>query len=205
MATLLAGLSLGLSAGITPGPLTTLVITTALARGFGAGLRVAIAPLLTDAPIIVLSLLIFNHLPSGLATLLPAAGGCFVIYLGIEAVRTARHVRLDALADGGVARQRDLLRGLLVNVLNPHPWLFWLGVGGPILTTAWKGSLWGAAAFLLGFYGLLVGSKIGLVWGIARGRHLLTARAYRLALTLSGLLLVVLGGLLLGTAVQTVL
>jgi len=45
------GLGLGLAAGASPGPLLTLVVSSTLARGFGAGLRVALAPVLTDAPI----------------------------------------------------------------------------------------------------------------------------------------------------------
>ena len=54
------GIGLGLAAGISPGPLLTLVISTTLERGFRAGTRIAIAPLITDAPIIVVTLLILS-------------------------------------------------------------------------------------------------------------------------------------------------
>jgi len=53
---LILGLTLGLSAGITPGPLLTLVITASLRRGWAGGLQVALAPLITDAPIIIFSI-----------------------------------------------------------------------------------------------------------------------------------------------------
>ena len=50
---LFAGLVLGLSGGLVPGPLLTLVASETLRHGAAAGIRVALAPLLTDAPIIL--------------------------------------------------------------------------------------------------------------------------------------------------------
>ena len=66
MTFLITGLTLGFAAVISPGPLMTLVITRTLERGLGAGLRVAIAPLLTDLPIIVVSMIFFVTLPQAL-------------------------------------------------------------------------------------------------------------------------------------------
>lgn len=57
------GLSMGLSAGISPGPLLALVITASLRSGLKGGLLVALAPLITDAPIIILSVVLANRLP----------------------------------------------------------------------------------------------------------------------------------------------
>ena len=74
MTYLLTGLTLGFAAGISPGPLMTLVITRTLERGLGAGLRVAVAPLLTDLPIIAASLIFFAALPSALEILLTIGG-----------------------------------------------------------------------------------------------------------------------------------
>ncbi len=76
-------------------------------------------------------------------------------------------------------------------------------MGSPILTTAWQAAIVSAAAFLFGFYGLLIGSKIGLVWAVASGRHFLTDRAYRWILAGSGLLLIGFGLLLLKEGIST--
>ncbi len=51
-------------------------------------------------------------------------------------------------------------KGILTNLLSPHPWLFWLTVGAAILAQAIAKSWTVAAAFLTGFYALLVGSKV---------------------------------------------
>lgn len=198
MSALLAGLGLGFSAGISPGPLMSLVITTALARGFAAGLRVAVAPLLTDLPIVAAAVLFVAAIPEGVQALLAAVGGAYVLYLGADALRAARTARLGGAAPQ--AARRDVVRGALVNLLSPHPWLFWLSVGGPLLAAAWRVGSLHAAAFLFGFYGLLVGSKIGVAWAVAAGRRFLTDHTYRLLLAASGVLLFVFGGLLLWQA-----
>ncbi|MCL4861725.1 MAG: LysE family transporter [Caldilineaceae bacterium] len=200
MTPLLTGISLGFSAGIGPGPLTTLVISTTLARGFGAGLLVALAPLLTDAPIIGLTLVVISALPAAVVTGLAVAGGLYLLYLGGKTVQTARTA---VLATGGAApqqRRADLGRGALVNMLNPAPWLFWLSVGGPILTEAGQGPKLAALGFLVGFYALLVGCKIGLAWAVASGRRFLTDVWYRRLLAGSGLLLAGFGLLLIWQA-----
>lgn len=200
---LLLGMSLGLGAGISPGPLLTLVITRSLARGLGAGMRVAMAPLLADAPIILVSVLVFSALPPTLEIALTVGGGLFIIYLGVETLRTARHAHLAQIASGAQPASTDLWHGVLVNSLSPHPWLFWITVGGPLLTTAWRTNWWSAFAFLLGFYCLLVGSKMTIAMAVAGGRHFLSDAWYRRLLVLSGLLLCLWGALLLWRLVQT--
>ncbi|NMC50484.1 MAG: lysine transporter LysE, partial [Desulfovibrio sp.] len=54
---LAAGAALGASAGFSPGPLLTLVLAQTLAHGPREGIKVAMAPLLTDIPMLVASLL----------------------------------------------------------------------------------------------------------------------------------------------------
>ncbi|NCD26558.1 MAG: hypothetical protein EOL86_13335, partial [Deltaproteobacteria bacterium] len=49
-----SGLVLGLSAGLSPGPLLTLMLSETLRHGVRAGLLVAVAPLISDLPIIIL-------------------------------------------------------------------------------------------------------------------------------------------------------
>jgi threonine/homoserine/homoserine lactone efflux protein len=89
-----------------------------------------------------------------------------------------------------------------VNVLSPHPWIFWITIGGPLLVTQVATSLWHPLAFLVGFYALLVGSKVLLAAAIAGGRRWLNDRTYRFVLAASGLLLIFFGLLLLREAIS---
>lgn len=198
MPELLLGISLGFTAGISPGPLSALVVATALQRGVAAGMRVAIAPLLTDLPIVALSVLAVGAFPRQVLPYLATAGGLFVIYLGVDTYRAAGRATFEA--PDLDAPPSDVRRGIVTNLLSPHPWIFWLGVGGPLLVSAWDRGLGRAAGFLFGFYGLLVGSKLFLAWGVAAGRGILTLGGYRRMLKGSGVALVALGAVLIWQA-----
>ncbi|WP_066364323.1 LysE family translocator [Herbidospora mongoliensis] len=186
MRELLLGIGLGLGAGVAPGALLGLVITASLRGGFPAGLRMACVPLLSDLPVVVLSIVLAGALPSALLRGLSVAGGLYVVHLGYEAFSSSRTATLPTPGEKVPAQMG---KGVLVNLLNPHPWLFWITVGGPSVVAAWETGLSAAAAFLAGFYLLLVGSKVILAALVSAGRHRLSPRAYRLTLAASGLLL----------------
>ncbi len=90
-------------------------------------------------------------------------------------------------------------------MLSPHPWLFWLTVGGPLMLQLGQRALVNSGLFLAGFYGLLVGSKIFVAWAVASGRRYLSEQWYRRLLVLAGLALVALGLLLAYQAVAGLL
>ncbi len=168
MSDLLLGLTLGAAAGITPGPLFTLVVTVSLRRGFGAGARTALAPLLSDLPVVVIALAALAALPGVVVRGLGLVGGLYLIWLGIRTVSEARNP-----ADDGGSAVRDLRRGVVVNLLSPHPWLFWFSVGAPLTLGAWQRAPVRAVAFVGAFYALLVGSKMVAAAVVASGRRLL--------------------------------
>src|SRR4051794_39463652 len=174
MDSFLLGLSLGLGAGLAPGPLLALVIRTALQDGAAAGVRVAFSPLVTDVPIILVAVLLAASLPEAVLGGLGIAGGALVAWLGVGALRE-QPAPAEAAA-GAAAPQRDVMRGALTNALSPHPWVFWLTVGAPILA---QGSAADAALFLFAFYLLLVGAKVVLAIGVGAGRErLMQGRGY---------------------------
>jgi threonine/homoserine/homoserine lactone efflux protein len=199
MDSFLLGLSLGLGAGLAPGPLLALVIRTALQDGAAAGVRVAFSPLVTDVPIIVVAVLLAASLPEEVLGVLGIAGGAFVVWLGIEALRD-EPAPTEAAA-GAAVPQRDVARGALTNVLSPHPWVFWLTVGAPILAS---GTAADAALFLFAFYLLLIGAKVVLALGVGAGRErLMQGRGYAILLRASAVLLLVTGVLLAVEGVHT--
>ena len=206
MEELAVALTLGLAAGVSPGPLLTLVVSATLERGFGAGLRVASAPLVTDLPIILACLLVLRSVPEAFLAGVTLLGGAFVTYLGVDTLR--RSFQPQKLGAGAGTAARDLWRGVVVNLLSPHPWLFWLGVGTPLALRLWAASPALSLGWIALFYSGLVGSKIALAWIVARGRGRLDQRWYHGLLAGCGAMLVALGGLLLfqgGRAVFDVL
>jgi threonine/homoserine/homoserine lactone efflux protein len=197
---LLLGLSLGLGAGLAPGPLLALVIRSTLQDGVAAGIRVAFSPLVTDIPIIVLAVVLASSLPETALGALGIVGGVFVIWLGVEALRESP-APVEA-AIGAARPQRDLVRGALTNALSPHPWVFWITVGAPILAEQ-KAS--GSALFLGAFYLVLIGSKVTIAGVLAAGRErLVQGRGYAIVLRASAVLLLGTGVLLTVEGLQTI-
>ena len=196
---LLQAIVLGLGAGITPGPLLGLIINETLRGGWRAGVLVAIAPIIADAAIIGLTFTLFLQLPTFIFPVLGIVGGCYVLFLGWETLQTPSEVSIAAAeqAENAGNAWSSLRKGLIVNMLNPHPYLFWLTVGGPLISRLSQQSAWSAIfAFLAGFYSCLIGSKILLAVFIHTGRARLQGRGYRLALQVSGVLLLLFGGML---------
>jgi len=173
--TLSSGLALGLAAGVAPGPLSALVVSQTLSYGVREGVKVAAAPLVTDLPIILLAALVGNTLvsrpqPLGILSL---AGAGYICFLGWESIRIKP---ADLKPSATIAN--SMSKGILTNLLNPHPYLFWITVGTPLLLKTWAAGVWGAMLWLTGFYLMLVGSKIGLSLLVGYSRRLLYGRGY---------------------------
>jgi threonine/homoserine/homoserine lactone efflux protein len=184
------GTVLGLSAGFAPGPLLALVISETLKHNLGAGIRVAIAPIITDLPIIAATLYLAGRLGEfnqalGLISLL---GGCLLLYMGYQGIRT--HGMRPDLPQG---RSGSLTRGIMANALSPHPYLFWISVGAPIISKAMESGTATAGLFLGSFYLLLVGSKIVLALVVARSKDFLSGTLYLYIMRGLGVVLAVLG------------
>jgi threonine/homoserine/homoserine lactone efflux protein len=177
-----------------------LVITASLRSGLAGGLWVALAPLITDLPIIALSVLLARYLPPAALRWLGMVGGLVVIWMGIETIRSARKATLSSDAGARANPQRELWRGVAVNALNPHPYLFWATVGGPALVSGWRISPWYALAFILAFYALLVGSKMLIAWLVGRHSLGLSLTWYRRVLAGCGVLILAAGGWLIWQA-----
>ncbi|MGO9201374.1 MAG: LysE family translocator [Limisphaerales bacterium] len=186
MTALASGALLGLSCGLAPGPLLALVLAQTLRHGPREGCKIALTPLATDAPIIVAALVMAAKLAQlrSLLGVVSIAGGAFVLYLAWDVFRP---VRPQAAAPA--ERPRSWVKGILTNLLSPHPWLFWLTVGAAALAGAMTQSRLAAGAFLFGFYLLLVGSKVLVALLAARSRHFLAGRAYRVAMRVLAVLL----------------
>ena len=171
----IAGSVFGLAGGFSPGPTTTVVVSQTLRFGFIDGIKVAIAPALTDAPIILASLVLVGQLARfepvlGIISLLGAA---FLLYLAFESLRV-RGIEIDETQ----VEPRSISRGFVANLLNPHPYLFWFVIGAPKLIEASENGWMTAVAFLVGLYACLIGAKILVAFLVGRSREFLKSRGY---------------------------
>ncbi len=174
---LFSGAVLGLAGGLSPGPLTALVISQTLQFGTREGLKVALVPVCTDGPLIVLGALTISSLQGldGALGTIGLLGACFLLWLAWETARaTPPEVAVTDTSEANSAR-----KALVTNALNPHPYLFWFAVGGPMVAEAWTAGGGGVLGFCVGFFVCLCGAKVALAGLTGRFREVLLGPAYR--------------------------
>lgn len=167
---LFLGISFGFASAVQPGPLQTFFISRALNQGWRKTILAACAPLISDIPIIILALLILNSLPVWAENGLHLAGGFFILYLAWGAFKSFKHYKLDQtrLQSAG----RNFFKAVMVNLLNPNPYLAWSLVLGPLLLKAWRESPGWGAALAAGFYGSIIITNAAIILLFAAIRRL---------------------------------
>jgi threonine/homoserine/homoserine lactone efflux protein len=185
---IISGIVFGLGGGLTPGPLMTLVITETLKHGTKEGLKVALAPLITDLPVVLLSIFLLSKLSElnliiGIISLI---GAVFLVYLGYESF-TFKGVEIDTT----FFKPQSLKKGVIANIFNPAPILFWISVGAPTVLKGYEVSLMASIYFVFFMYFCLVGSKLLTATLVGKSRQFLKSRNYMLIIKILGVVLFV--------------
>lgn len=184
---LVYGILLGLAQGLTPGPLITLIFSETLKYGKKEGLKIAISPLITDSLIVSLSLLILSNLSSYTVVIgiISLFGAFYLIYLGIENLR----IKIDKFTLEP-PKKDALKRGVIANFLSPHPYLFWLSIGGPTILESASISITATALFIAGIYITLIGSKLAVTLIVDKSKKILRSKYYIYAIQALGIVLI---------------
>lgn len=157
---LMRGLALGLPAAVQPGPFQAYLLSQTMKNGWRRTLPAALAPLLSDGPIIVLVVLVLTQLPSWFLRGVRVAGGFFILYLAWRAWQALRHAHFGEPELVEDVAQQSVLEAAIMNALNPNPYIFWGLAAGPILLQGWRESPSLGLSFMLGFYGTLIGGFV---------------------------------------------
>lgn len=189
---LVNGAGLGLTAGLSPGPLMTLLLAESLRGGWPAGFRVSVAPLVTDTVLVSLALLVAAPLPPWGVAAISVVGGGILMWMGWGTIRS--RPAETAVGVSTTAVGNPLGKAIATNLLNPQAFIFWLTVGGPILRDAYgRSGVSGPLSFMGAFFAVMISINFVLAFSISRGRHLLKGPGYQWTLRGAGLILVVLG------------
>lgn len=191
----------GVTAGTSFGQLHTILMNVTLEKGWRHGIWIVLSPLISDIPVVILSILVLNQLPPQALTLLQIFGGLVVLYI---ALRTYLSLRRSPAAELKVDREsvvntpthQTLIKGIAVNLTNPAPYLFWGTLMGPLLVQAASESLLWAVAFAVSFYGTFLGLMTIFMIVFDRMRAL-PPRVVRMLSYFSVVVLAVLGALLI--------
>ncbi len=172
---ILSGITLGFYAGFSPGPLFAMVISQTIHYGLKEGFKVAVAPLVTDGMIVALAVGVMSLLSSvqGMLGVISLLGGVVVCYLGYENLRFQGESKSVGNAEPG-----SVVKAAVVNALNPHAYLFWFIIGGPLLMNAYAVDIMAAVGFVASFYLAFVCAKVTLAMVVNRSRSFLQGPLY---------------------------
>ena len=181
-----AGTLFGLSGGFSPGPLLVLVISETLRHGLRVGIMVAITPLLTDFPVMVVAILLLNQLTHFDLLLggISLAGAVFLLRIGWLSLKTA-----PIIPGEGEVRPHSIGTRMMTNYLNPSMYLFWFTVGAPFLVRSSRTDFWPGIVFTLSFYVSIIGAKSLVALGISRSSRLTEGIWYPRIMKLLGIFL----------------
>ena len=154
------GLLLGSVLALLVGPVFFMIINTSIKKGFLPASMLAFGVLLSDSLFVVLSYYgsSFLFYMQEYDQIIGIAGGLLILGFGIFTFFKEATIKAEALEeiDDSKTRAIDVIKGFMMNTLNPSALLFWLGVAG---TVSVKESYSGYHAFL--FYGTTLGMVFG--------------------------------------------
>ncbi|MGD8633877.1 MAG: LysE family transporter [Anaerolineales bacterium] len=200
---ILIGAGFALAAAIQPGPLQAFLFSSVTRQGWKQTLPAAFAPVLSDGPIAVVVLLIINRLPETMTLVLQSAGGFLLFYLAWSSLQQWRAgPNLDEGGQGSVPK--TVFQAVMVNLLNPNPYLGWSLVLGPAAINAWSLAPIRGIVLVAAFYFVLVLSTMGVIvlFGLS---GFLDVRRRHFLILLSAIILAILGSYQLRLALIGVL
>ena len=180
-----AGIALGIIEGIKPGPLLTMVIRESLSKGLKAGMWTAAAPIFTDGPMIIASLLLAGWMATQPSILFSISllGALFLTKMGLEcfSLEVPDPDNTDIDASG------SFKRGIVTNLLNPHVYMFWFLIGGPLMASAAEQEPLAPILYAICFLITIILVKASIAWLFVGGGTWLSPRKYRIAMVICGL------------------
>ncbi len=187
---LITGLILGISAGISPGPLMAVLISETLKGNMKNGLLVSIVPVITDIPLIVVLIYFLRDLENieSVIRVLSFLGFIVLVYYGIKDL-TIDKVEFKL----NTSKSSSLKRGIVTNLLNPHPYIFWSLIGVPFMI---NGTVFQIVTFVVSFFTGIVGSKILIALITEKSKRFVESKYYLYIIKVSGAVLITFGLLL---------
>jgi len=198
----MTALTPGTTFAFLPSPLLALEVAETLKYGKAEGIKISIIPLLTDFPIIALSLFImswFSKLNIVFASI-SFLGFLYLTQIGIKGIIT-KEIKTDIK----IEKPQSIKKGLITNFLNPNPYLFWFTVGTPAIITGYNMKPFYAVIYILLFFIPLIGFRILIAILVEKFSFLLSTKGYLIFSKILSSLLIALGLKLLYQGIRLII
>ena len=179
------GLILGLANGMTPGPLMTMIFSETLHHGQKAGIKVAVAPLFTDIPVVFSILFIVSRFSKvdSIIGAISIIGALVLGYYSYENIFAKAKVQIKK------TEPKSFRKGILTNFFNPHLYINSFAVHTPIMLRALRINILAMIIYFAGFVLALVSSKIILAILIGKSKKFFESKYYIYAIKALGFIL----------------
>lgn len=152
-------LVLGVVGGVSPGPITALMLGETFKRGFKTGARVPLALIFSNVLVGGASIALFflGRDLTPILSLFTYIGAAILIWMGLHELKASGKLRLNTSS-------KPFQKGLLIELGNPHPYIFWFGVLAPNIVLEFARG--GVSSILLSWAAFtcgLVGTKLIVV------------------------------------------
>jgi len=199
---------LAIGAVISPGPVSTAVVSQAPRRGWVVGPLIASGHALLELGLVIL---IGVGLSQAMAhptvqLVIAGLGGALLLWMGASMLRGALRGKVElaqATADEGQLPARQLmLLGVVTTLSNPFWYAWWMTVAAGYLLQAQALGASAVAAFYLGHISVDYAWDTLLAGVMGAGRRWIDERLYRAIIGLCGAFFLYLGVQYLGQAIQ---
>lgn len=106
--------------------------------------------------------------------------------------RITENQKKDSL-ELNVEKEDALKKGVIVNFGNPHPYVFWFSIGGPIIYRSLNTHVSATVLFILGFYIFLVGSKVVITLIVEKSKSFINSKHYFSIIRVLGIAQIIFG------------
>jgi threonine/homoserine/homoserine lactone efflux protein len=185
------GFGFAFAAAVQPGPLQAFLLSSVVQRGWKRTIVASFSPLISDIPIAFLALFGLSKMPPVTSKILQFGGGIFLIYLAwCSYLRWKNNGALISTTDD--TAPRTLIRAVIVNILNPNPYLGWSLVLGPAAIQAWHQNPLFSIILIFSFYITMITCLAATVI-IFGTTHFLGTGGRQILILISGIALALLG------------
>ena len=185
---LFAAITLGVIEGVKPGPLMAVIISETMIHDWKAGLKVALVPLITDGPVIILSVILYELLTvnSTSQAMIGILGSFILIWLGVDCFKKSNIKFENKNHNIGM---HSLKKGIITNITNPNMYMYWILIGAPFLIDAYLTNITFPFLFVGGFFLAFILLKLIIAILVDNSKEFLNTTGYKRLLQGSGIAL----------------
>ena len=148
------------SGALVPGPMLTLVISSVAKKGFWTSFFIVVGHSLLELAVVIcffIGILKFLDNPL-IAKIIGVLGGIFLLYIGVDIIVSIfkKKFAIDfksALKQETITGKSTIalvFKGILISLMNPYWFIWWISIGAAFLFKSVKFSFMGVTSFYIG-------------------------------------------------------